>query len=1025
MSKSVLVLEENPAIQGLIASSLPPDLLSLHQESDPESFLQQARSLKPDLIFVSNEDRSRGYDTLRQIREDRDLSSTPLVLLVNARDRLDHEVMTELGVEDQVRKPFEADNLREQVRKHLLENLPSALDPEEEEALSNTESNPLFDEEMMSLISEAPGVAEDEVEVPEIDFAADLDDTSNEQEDDSELDDLSLSDLPELAAEAKALMQGLAPDAEPPYDDALEADEFGAHDTFFEDLPEPAQIMEASPAPTPPKATEDSKGSRMTEKTSASANDEADLQLDEEISANDGEFQSDDDFILDEELELDEEVEAEGSAVASAPAEPDPEPESDLGALGRLKESGLEDQLARSQGASNEGAFAGAEPSWGDAASADGSFFESSLEDHHDASEAGMAADSASLEMGLESLEDNETEDLSATEDDLSDAFVDLDLNEDPKTLGAAGSEQSGDNEGTGLIAQAKKELIAEETALLEDAEQLEEAVEVLEAEEAAVVEEAGFLEEAEAELEAEKSVLIEKAEALEEVEEVLEAKKEKLIEKAALIEQTEADFEAAKGVMTKEQTDVFEAELEAEEEALAEEIELLGEAEDELKAEEAELLVEAELLEEAEEEIKAEEAALVKEVEQIEAAKVELRAEEAAVLEEAELLEEVQGVLEAEEEILAEEAESPDETEPDLEAAEIEDFEENLDELEIPDSPDPAALEASGSGGGGSGSGASAKAAEMDSVLLDLTPEDKAHPPQDPGDQVILADTVEHVVEGPLTSEDDLDSFMESSSLEEMESDEVLESVGEEEERLIAEEVEVVEALGEEEMLGEDDLAELQSLDEEMAALEEQEVEALSELETLPEEEESAPGTFVETPDEDLATWEQAEGHVREFARETFQEVLDEDEPAEEEAPADEVSWETAEATAELLEESAHQLADEVSQEEQTFANWEEAEDEFIQHDRYAESPELQLAGFGSESSEERLAAMPKGDLEEIISRLVSESVEKTLQANMPRGALEAAVESLVQRSVAQALDEATPKIIEQIIQGVRDQSN
>ena len=67
----------------------------------------------------------------------------------------------------------------------------------------------------------------------------------------------------------------------------------------------------------------------------------------------------------------------------------------------------------------------------------------------------------------------------------------------------------------------------------------------------------------------------------------------------------------------------------------------------------------------------------------------------------------------------------------------------------------------------------------------------------------------------------------------------------------------------------------------------------------------------------------------------------------------------------------------------------------------------------------------MPRGDLEEIITRLVGESVEKTLQANMPRGALEAAVESLVQRSVAQALDEAAPKIIGQIIQGVRDQSN
>ena len=183
MSKSVLVLEENLAIQGLIASSLPLGLLSLHQESDPETFLQQARALKPDLIFVSNEDRSRGYQTLRQIREDRELSSTPLVLLVNARDRLDQEVMVELGVEDQVRKPFEADNLRAQIRKHLLENLPNALDSDAEELSTSVEETPLFDEEMMSLISEAPGVAADAAEVPEIDFASDFDEPPEGQDD--------------------------------------------------------------------------------------------------------------------------------------------------------------------------------------------------------------------------------------------------------------------------------------------------------------------------------------------------------------------------------------------------------------------------------------------------------------------------------------------------------------------------------------------------------------------------------------------------------------------------------------------------------------------------------------------------------------------------------------------------------------------------------------------------------------------------------------------------------------------------
>jgi len=999
MSKSVLVLEENLAIQGLIASSLPLGLLSLHQESDPETFLQQARALKPDLIFVSNEDCSRGYQTLRQIREDRELSSTPLVLLVNARDRLDQEVMVELGVEDQVRKPFEADNLRAQIRKHLLENLPNALDSDAEELSTSVEETPLFDEEMMSLISEAPGIAEDEAEVPEIDFASDFDEPPEGQDDDAELDDLSLSDLPELAAEAKALMQGLAPVAKPAYN-VQEAEGFGANDTFFEDLPESSQIMGKSLIPTLPKATEDSKGSRMTDKTSASANDEADLQLDEEISASDGAFQNDEDFILDEDLVLDDEVAA--SALA--------EPESELDALDRLKESGLEDQMARGQGTASAGVFVGSGSSWGDASmnGIEGSFFESNLEEMDEETENGETAAAASeaLEINLETVEGEAFEELVVSEEDLKeDEFVDLDF--------------SGGRDVRGIA----DEIDSARAVILDEAKQLEETEEELETEATVLAKDVEFLEEAEVEIEAEKVALVEKAEVLEEVEEELETEKEMLIEKAVLLEKVAVELEAAKSVLSKEQAEVIEAELDAEETALAEESELLGEAEAELKAEELELLDEAALLEETEEELQAEAAALLADAGQLQEEQEELQAQETALVEAVELLEEeAEEIMETEDDVFAEDAEVLDELEPSLETAEIADVEQNLDELDVYAAA-PATAESGGSGSGGSASGSSASAAEMDTVLLDLTPEDHANPPQDSRDQVILAETVEHVVAGPLTTTDDLDSFMEVSSLEEMEADESLEEIGAEEVRLLADE-EVVEGLGEEEMLGDDDLAELQSLDEEMLALEEQEVEALSGLETLEDEDdEVVPAIFVETPDEDLATWEQAKERVREYALETFQEVLDEEPPAAKESTDE--AWEAAEEAAEVLEETAHQIADEISQEEQTFANWEEAEDEFMQHERYAESPELQPAGFGEENQTADTATVPKGDLEEIITRLVGESVEKTLQSNMPRGALEAAVESLVQRSVAQALDKAIPKIIEQIIQGVRDQSN
>ena len=987
MSKSVLVLEENLAIQGLIASSLPPDLLSLHQESDPESFLQQARSLKPDLIFVSNEDRSRGYQTLRQLREDRELSNTPLVLLVNARDRLDPQVMDELGIEDQVRKPFEADNLREQVRKHLSENLPSALEADAGEPETLGEETPLFDEEMMSLISEAPGVAEDEATVPEIDFAADLKEPPEGQEDDPESIDLSLSDLPGLAAEAKALMQELAPAAESPYDDALEADGFGAHDSFFEDLPEPSQIIEKSAAPTRFKATEDSQGSRMTNKISASA-DDADLQLDEEVSATNGVIQDDEDFILDEDLELDDEIEADGEAAAPEPPAPEPEPESELGALERLRASGLEDQMARGQspGGSETLDSPTSRASWGDASVNDDSFFESNLEETEgDAEdEAVSASEPEALEMDLVDFEEEDSGALTVSEDTpKEDEFVDLDLNSSKDVRELADE-----------IDSAKQALEAEENALVEEAEFLEEAKEELKAEEA-MVEEAVLLEEAEEELEAKKEVLIKNAEAQEEVEEELDAEKEALLEKAVLIKNAEEELEAAKGVLTKEETGILKTELEAEAATLVEEAELLEEVEEALQAEEAELL------EEAEEALQAEEAALVEEAELLEEAGEELEAEEDALAE--------AGSLEIESDLEPIEASSqagaeitePNDWDSDFESVKIEGFEQNLDELDVGYSVASTSSEVGGVGGGGGSSEALASAAEMDTVLLDLTPEDQAHPPQDPRDQVILAETVEHVVDGPLTTSEDLDSFMEASSLEEMEADESLEEIGTEEERLIAKGDDAAEPVGEEEMLGKDALAELQSLTEEMAALEEQGIDTLPDLEVLPEEEDSAPGTFVEPP-----------------AAETFREVLTKEQESEA------ATREAAETAAAGLGQSAYEIADGVSQEEKVFANWEDAEEAFLGQERYSESPELELAGFGDAAQPQDTTTRSRGDLEAILTRLVSQSVEKTLQAHMPRGMLETAVGSLMQRSVVQALDDATPKIVEQIVQGIRDQS-
>lgn len=88
MNKSILILEENSMIHGLIASALDLDGLSLHHEFDPKAYVDRAKALMPDLILISNADREQQYTVCRQLKSDESFSGVPLVLLANSKDEL-------------------------------------------------------------------------------------------------------------------------------------------------------------------------------------------------------------------------------------------------------------------------------------------------------------------------------------------------------------------------------------------------------------------------------------------------------------------------------------------------------------------------------------------------------------------------------------------------------------------------------------------------------------------------------------------------------------------------------------------------------------------------------------------------------------------------------------------------------------------------------------------------------------------------------------------------------------------------
>lgn len=172
MQKSILILEESPAIQGMIASTLPSGLLSLHQELNPEKFLQQARRVRPDLIFLSNSDRLRDYRVCRSLKSDSQFRDIPLILLLNGRDPLDESALSQFGIVGHLRKPFEAQLFHEQIGQHLSRTLARTL------VEANRQSDPLpldeariFDSELLELIQQDPPEV---LDAPEVDFSSEI-----------------------------------------------------------------------------------------------------------------------------------------------------------------------------------------------------------------------------------------------------------------------------------------------------------------------------------------------------------------------------------------------------------------------------------------------------------------------------------------------------------------------------------------------------------------------------------------------------------------------------------------------------------------------------------------------------------------------------------------------------------------------------------------------------------------------------------------------------------------------------------
>ena len=132
MSRSILIVEDEKEIRDLLALYLRKEGFTLSFAVDGEAGLSRARSEKPALILLDILLPERdGLEVLREIRADREIARTPVMMLTAKGEETDRVVGLELGADDYVSKPFSPREVVARVKAIFRRSLPRTVPTEE------------------------------------------------------------------------------------------------------------------------------------------------------------------------------------------------------------------------------------------------------------------------------------------------------------------------------------------------------------------------------------------------------------------------------------------------------------------------------------------------------------------------------------------------------------------------------------------------------------------------------------------------------------------------------------------------------------------------------------------------------------------------------------------------------------------------------------------------------------------------------------------------------------------------------
>ncbi len=109
--KDVLIIEDEPHIAEAEAIILKEDF-NVHHALDGEEGLKLAKKIKPALIILDLMLPTRGgYDLCFNIRQDKDLKDTKIVMVTAKNQDIDEDKGMLVGADDYLMKPFEPEEL--------------------------------------------------------------------------------------------------------------------------------------------------------------------------------------------------------------------------------------------------------------------------------------------------------------------------------------------------------------------------------------------------------------------------------------------------------------------------------------------------------------------------------------------------------------------------------------------------------------------------------------------------------------------------------------------------------------------------------------------------------------------------------------------------------------------------------------------------------------------------------------------------------------------------------------------------